>query len=177
MKPGAAALLLGLGLAFASPAGHAAEPVGTAERPEPAIPNARLIDNRLLIGGQPEPAALEAARAAGYTLVVNLRTPAEDAGFDEAALVRELGMAYVSLPVGGPAGLGREQAARLDAVLAAHPDERILLHCSSGNRVGALFALRAGLLQGEDTETAVAIGRAHGLTRLEPRVREILENP
>jgi protein tyrosine phosphatase (PTP) superfamily phosphohydrolase (DUF442 family) len=49
-------------------------------------------------------------------------------------------------------------------------DEPVLLHCASGNRVGALIALGTRL-KGAETEAAIAKGKQWGLTGLEPIVR------
>src|SRR5690348_13390697 len=62
---------------------------------------ARVGDD-IFIGGQPTERALRDMRAQGVTTVVNLRTPPEMARsvkFDEKALVEQLGMKYVYLPV------------------------------------------------------------------------------
>ena len=48
------------------------------------------------------------------------------------------------------------------------------MHCASGNRVGALMALRASQ-NGASAEEAMAAGKAAGLTRLEPVVAKRLE--
>jgi len=50
----------------------------------------------------------------------------------------------------------------------------VLVHCGSGNRVGALLALRASL-DGADDEKALALGREGGLSSLEGVVRERLD--
>ena len=50
----------------------------------------------------------------------------------------------------------------------------MLLHCGSGNRVGALLALKAFWLDGGSAEEALEVGLAGGVTRLEPTVRELL---
>jgi hypothetical protein len=49
-----------------------------------------------------------------------------------------------------------------------------LLHCGSGNRVGALLALRESQ-DGADDESALEYGRSAGLTKLEPVVIKRLE--
>src|SRR3954471_1100902 len=62
---------------------------------------ARVGDD-VFIGGQPTERALRELRAQGVTTVVNLRTPEEmkrDVKFDEPALIAQLGMKYVYLPV------------------------------------------------------------------------------
>lgn len=140
----------------------------------PAIPNLVQPDERLMIGGQPDEAALRQAAAAGVKVVVNLRGENEVIDFDEAELVRELGMTYLRLPIASADDLTLENAQAFNAILAAIEDQPALLHCASGNRVGALYALRAAVYDDADTETAIEIGRAHGLRGLEDTVRERL---
>ena len=50
----------------------------------------------------------------------------------------------------------------------------VLVHCGSGNRVGALLALQKSQ-EGADVEAAVAYGKEGGLTRLEEHVRKLLQ--
>jgi protein tyrosine phosphatase (PTP) superfamily phosphohydrolase (DUF442 family) len=52
-------------------------------------------------------------------------------------------------------------------------DGPVLLHCGSGNRVGAVLALRHSL-SGASEEEAIAFGNDAGLTKLEDVVRERL---
>src|SRR5436305_1813612 len=63
------------------------------------------VGDDMFIAGQPTEKALRELRAKGVTTVVNLRMPEEMAqiGFDEAALVKELGMTYVYIPMRGTA--------------------------------------------------------------------------
>ncbi len=82
-------------------------------------------------------------------------------------------MQYVAFPVLGRDAISFETAAQLDALLE-DVDGPVLLHCGSGNRVGALLALRQSL-KGATDEEALAFGKDAGMTRLEPRVREVLE--
>jgi hypothetical protein len=49
-----------------------------------------------------------------------------------------------------------------------------LVHCASSNRVGAMIALRAALVDGASADAALAEGRRWGLKSLEPQVRERL---
>ena len=50
----------------------------------------------------------------------------------------------------------------------------VLLHCGSGNRVGALLALAAFHVDGRPADAALQYGLDSGLTRLEPVVRDHL---
>jgi uncharacterized protein (TIGR01244 family) len=141
----------------------------------PDIPNAVQPADHLLIGGQPDEAALRAAAAAGIQVVVNLRGESETIDFDEAQLVNQLGMTYVQLPISGASDLTPENVQAFDQLLESIGNQPTLMHCGSGNRVGALYALRAGAA-GADVETALEHGRAHGLTGLEDEVRQRLES-
>lgn len=129
----------------------------------------------LYASGQPSPTDLAALAAAGVRTVINLRGPDEAIGFDEAQAVQRLGMRYVTFPVSGPQDVTPEAAARfareLDRARTAGPT---LIHCASANRVGALVALERGLVRGESHEEALCVGRAAGLTSLEPHVVGLL---
>ncbi len=127
---------------------------------------------RFLSSGQPDEAALQAIAAAGFTLVVDFRGEDEDRGIDEKEIVESLGMSYVNVPVAVPDGVNFDNAARLNQWIEQN-DGRVFLHCGSGNRAGAIFALRESLL-GADEEEAVAAGKAAGLMRLENTVRQRL---
>ncbi len=125
--------------------------------------------------GQPDEETLQVYADSGFVAVVDLRTARENRGMDdEAAAVEALGMEYISLPIDGAEAVNFDNAAALSEVLARF-DEPVLVHCGSANRVGALLAL--GKAQaGAEAEEAIAYGKAAGMTRLERRVREVLES-
>ena len=140
------------------PVGHA-EPV-----PDWQGVNHVFRDGRVYFGGRPTAAALRDAPRRGITTVVNLRTASEMAGatgFDEGALVRELGMEYVSIPISGDT-LSYLHADELKGVLdgTAGP---VLIHCASSNRVGALWALYLHRHRGFDLGEAIDRGKQAGL--------------
>ena len=118
--------------------------------------------------GQPNAEQLALFAEAGYVAVVDLRAESENRGLDEAAVVKSLGLDYVNLPVSGAASISWENAAKLEEILSLY-DGPVLVHCGSGNRVGALLALSKSK-NGADDEEAVAYGRAAGMTSLEPVV-------
>lgn len=123
--------------------------------------------------GRIAPADVPALKAAGVRSVVDLSLDSETPDFDEASAVRAAGLRYDNLPVHGADGLTRERVLAFDRLLrdAKAP---VLVHCASGNRVGAMAALRAGWLQGRDVDAAIAEGRRWGLKGLEPEVRRRL---
>lgn len=138
------------------------------------LPNSRLLSETVVSSGQPDAAQLQQLAEDGLAAVINLRTAGEDPGYDEAAVLQAADVAYYRIPVDYGNGLTRENVARLDRLLARHAGQPVLVHCASGNRVGALFALRAHWLQGESPAAALQRGREAGLTRLERPVRGLL---
>jgi uncharacterized protein (TIGR01244 family) len=150
-------------------------PVGEAAAVDPItlVRNGKMPMEGVLTGGQPTDEQLVALADAGFTTVINLRQPNERGAKGEAEKVAELGMAYVSIPVDGKAGLTEENAAALATALEG-AERPLLLHCGSGNRVGALLAIKAFRLDGASAEEALEVGLAGGVTRLEPAVRELL---
>lgn len=142
------------------------------------IPNARTPIAGVLSGGQPTQEQIAAAGAAGYKTVINLRPDTEPGFAWEPAAVKAAGMSYVSIPVAGAAGLTKDNVILLDAALkSAEAKGPVLLHCASGNRIGAMLTLRAVWLEGKDPAAALAFGEASGLTHLEPQVKTLLGMP
>lgn len=171
------ALFLTLALSLvASACGPASEQAVETPASADVVPirNAVLFDETVLIGGQPTQEELKQAAEAGYRTVINLRPEGEFTDWDEQAAVEELGLEYVSIPVAGAEGLTRENAGRLRAELSRAGGRPLLVHCASGNRVGALLALSAYHFDEETPDEALAIGLANGLTSLEARVSEYL---
>ncbi len=153
-----------------SPSGGPLEKVALATD----IPNARMLSEGLLTGGQPSIEQLEAAARDGYHTVVNLRPPGEQNDWDEASKAAALGLRYITIPIAEVGDLTAESAGMLAGIIGDPANKPIMVHCASGNRVGALFALKAFHLDGESAERALAIGREAGLTRLEEAVKELL---
>lgn len=125
----------------------------------------------LTAAGQPDEASFKVFADSGYVAVIDLRTAGEARGLDEPAVVEELGMDYVSLPITRD-GISFESAKTLDNLIKSY-EGPVLVHCGSSNRVGALLALRASL-DGADDAAAMDVGMKGGLTGLEGKVREVL---
>lgn len=130
----------------------------------------------LYTGGQPTAAQLAQLAAAGVRTVIDLRTADEPRGYDEAATAAQLGLRYIALPIAGADAITADHAAALGRALASE-DAPVLLHCASGNRVGALLALVAASEDGVPAQAALDMGKRAGLKSLEPVVRERLGLP
>ena len=119
------------------------------------------IGDDMFIGGQPTERALRGLKAQGVTTVVNLRMPEEMArvGFDEAALVKELGIKYVHIPMRGTADypFGPKELDRFAAAMAS-ADGKVLLHCTIAWRASHLWA--AYLIRERKVPVADALAQA-----------------
>lgn len=155
----------------------------SAREPEPSMPASvassgawlRVQGDGRYSAGQPTAEQLQTLSAHGIGVVIDLRADSETPDLDEAALVRALGLDYHNLPVGGAAGLTRDNVQALDRLIADAGDRPLLLHCASGNRVGAMMALREHWLRGATPEQSLAVGRDWGLKSLAPDVEALLQ--
>lgn len=130
--------------------------------------NACRLDGDIVSAGQPTRSELDAASSQGVRTVVNLRPDGEFSEFDEASAVSDTGMRYVHIPVAGPDDINADSAGRLDQALSGSGAPPALVHCASGNRVGALVAYRARHLLNYSAEDSLRIGTEAGLNRESP---------
>lgn len=129
------------------------------------IPNARWVENRLLLGGQPTEAQLTQAAELGFKQIINMRGVGEEGSMaNEAELVAELGMSYSAIPIASGEDFSLENATLLAELLRS--DEKAIIHCASGNRVGILFALKGYKLDGMDRDAAIKLGERYGMRSL-----------
>ena len=123
--------------------------------------------------GQPSEADLETLAEQGYVAVIDLRGEGENRGYAEAAAAEAAGLEYTPLPIPNADAVDFDNARKLGELLDQY-DGPVVVHCGSGNRVGALVALLEAD-RGASDEEALDAGRAAGLTRLEGLVKERLE--
>jgi len=126
------------------------------------------VGDDIFVAGQPTEQGLRELKAQGVTTVVNLRTPPEMARvkFDEAALVKELGMNYVYVPVRGDSTYPYAPAtikAFADAVNKSKG--KVLLHCTVAWRASHLWA--AYLIQERHVAVDVALANARAINLMD----------
>ena len=100
------------------------------------------VGDDMFIGGQPTERALRELKAKGVTTVVNLRMPQEmeQIGFDEAGLLKELGIKYVHIPMrGSPENpYGPKQLDQFTEVMNTATG-KVLLHCTVAWRASHMW--------------------------------------
>lgn len=119
-----------------------------------ALPN-------VITGGQPTASQLRALKQAGGSLVLDVRDPMEPRLLDEPALVNELGMEYVNIPIRA-GSLDDATLEKILAVIRGAGDRTVFFHCGSGNRVGGAlipyFILDRKMEEQDAIEHAMRIG-------------------
>ena len=172
----AATLLVGL-LALSPLMAQEPARAVSANAPAALLPNERHPLPGLMTGGSPSSAAgFQALARAGYRTFIDLRSDAEVPP-DIPAAAEAAGLLYRRIPITGDKDLDLGTARALDALLDERAKDPVAIGCASGNRVGALLAVKAFWLDGVPPEQALALGVRAGLTRLEPSVRSLLGMP
>ncbi len=127
-----------------------------------SITRLHAIDG-VFLASQPQPDDFRQAEIGGIKTVINLRLPGEVADFDEPTLVNELGMTYHNIPFNGPDMLTDEVLDNTRFLLSNEQNKPILLHCSSANRVGAIWLAHRAIDHGLTYDQALAEAKIIGL--------------
>ena len=171
-------LTLTAALLFASCGSPDADPQGAAApQSDPAalgIPHFSAPLPNVVCSGQPTKEQFDALKAAGVQRVLHLRRKSEKGTGWEEARAAEAGISFERLAIAGGPGLTRENVEAFAAKLASYGEEKVLVSCATSNRVGAMFALKAGRLEGAAHEAAMALGQRAGLKGLSPVVAKLL---
>jgi uncharacterized protein (TIGR01244 family) len=129
------------GLMLAAAAASAAAGSLPEQLPPEALPHYQLVTPNLATGGQPSADTVAKLKEMGFKTVVNLR------GSDEApdvvrekAAVEAQGLRYVSIPI-TPDTFSSDAVEAVRRILDDEQAAPILLHCSSANRVGAVWGV------------------------------------
>jgi protein tyrosine phosphatase (PTP) superfamily phosphohydrolase (DUF442 family) len=112
------------------------------------------INGQLSTSGQTAEGQFAGIKAAGFDVVINLAPhDTENSLRDEAAVVNQLAMNYIHIPVNFSKPSERKLELFIDA-MAQSKNKKIWLHCATNMRVSAfLFRYRRDILK-EDAATA-----------------------
>lgn len=128
----------------------------------------RQVGTQLYVTGQPYPSGYREIAAAGVESVVCVRNPDETAppappfDFTEVAQLLGLGISFTNLPIthGMPqASFNIEATAAALAMLTSLRRGETLIHCSSGDRASAIFAVALIATGTVNTADAIAFAK------------------
>jgi len=131
----------------------------------------RTIDDNISVFGQIEPEDVAAAKAQGFTMLINNRPdneqPGQTSGAEIEAAARAAGLGYVAIPVDHSGFAEWQVSAMAEALQKA--DGPVLAFCRSGTRSTYLWALARHSL-GDDGEglIAKAAGAGYDLSAIRP---------
>jgi len=140
---------------------------------ELTLKNARTYQQNFITGGQPSISDLETLAKKGVERIINLRGKGEFNDFNEQKVVESLGMEYINIEINGSKDLNNKNIQLFNRALS---DKKTLVHCASGNRVGAFFALDANINKNKTVSESLIIGERTGLTRLEEKVKSMIKD-
>ncbi len=144
---------------------------------KPALPRYLEVRPNIGTGGQPTEAGLRVLAEKGYKSIINFRTAAEMAAIPyQEKLAAELGLKYFSIPINGQ-DPKETQFQAFDQLMDALKDEKVFVHCTAANRVGALLMIRLALREGLDTAKAESEAEKIGLRSdvLRQFARQVIE--
>jgi len=127
------------------------------------VKNIRHPYSWLLTGGQPDSTALVALAETGAWDIMDVRTATEPRGFDERAVVKSVGLRYMALPTSADDFSDSRFTAFRHHLIAHGPQRPLLVHCGSGNRVGAALLPWLVLDRNVQEDLALEMARDIGL--------------
>lgn len=136
--------------------------IAVAEQKDHGLRGARHPAPGVLFGGQPTEDQLKAMAADGLSFVLDLRAEGENRGFDEPAALQSLDVPYLNVPVDADRLALPETFERFIEAMD-EVDGPVLVHCASGNRVGALYYAYLVAGKGVDREEARTRAKENGL--------------
>lgn len=116
----------------------------------------------VFLASQPSPADFEQAKQGGVKTVINLRNASEQKDFNEKAFIEGLDLTYHNAPFGSPDELTDTKFEEVRSLLR-EAERPILLHCSSANRVGAVWLAYRVLDEGATIDQATQEAQTVGL--------------
>lgn len=148
---------------FSSSPADSTETESTSELPTFVdIRNFVIMSEKTAGAGQPSNDQYAELASKGYSGIINLRPSSEPQpeGAGKAALAA--GLSYTVIPVTSQS-LSIKDAHLLEEALSESGPGSVLIHCRSGNRVGALWGLYRGVTEGLSVSEAVLAGQEAGM--------------
>lgn len=114
------------------------------------------------LSAQPNLEALRWYKSQGVSSIINLRTEKEnqaftDYAFNEENMVKELGLNYHCLPIGGTKDYTPKNLEAFAKLIEG--DKKLLIHCRSASRVTILFMAYLVKYKGYSVNEAAHVGR------------------
>ncbi|NCN28047.1 hypothetical protein GW915_10770 [bacterium] len=127
---------------------------------------------------QPSKKDLANAKKAGVEVVISLRNEKENP-YNEAAEAKKLGLEYHQIPLFDDKGeIDSKSVAKLEELHHATHKQKQLIHCSSGNRAAAWFAIHVAKKHQLSADDSEKIGEKLGMDKdnMKTQTRTFIKN-
>lgn len=137
------------------------------------VQNYSRATDQIAISGLIGDGGIKSLASHGFKTIIDMRTPNEGTAA-EKAIVDINGMNYINIPM-TVAGISEEQLSAFTKAIES-AEKPVLIHCGSGNRAGAMWAVYL-IKKGTDPEQAIEAGRKAGMRApLEEKIRASFMN-
>jgi len=138
---------------------------GVTKETVPGVTNFARVETTIACAGATTPAAVAGIKKMGYASIINLRVPTEPgANVDaEAAAAKTAGINFFNIPFNGQSP-DPAVADKFLATITAKANEPAYIHCSAGNRAGAMWMIKRLVVDHWDTDKAYTEAATLGLT-------------
>lgn len=122
----------------------------------------------IYFSAQPSQAEMEKLKEAGFSAVINLRQKNENNYQEswERKIVRSQGLNYYNIPMSMKTDLNDEFIDSITSKVVKHrKDGKVLIHCSSGNRVAIWLGAHFKKDHGFSNEKSLELAKELGLTK------------
>lgn len=139
------------------------------------VPNAVVLNDKLAAGGAPTARGLGQAAEQGIRTVIDLREPSKETA-QEKDHADAVGLKYVNIPV-SVENFSPEHADKLADILKNPSTGPALLHCATGQRAVAVWALHRNRHEGVPAAQALLEAKQKGLQKpeLETKLQTFLQ--
>jgi uncharacterized protein (TIGR01244 family) len=115
------------------------------------------------LAGQPAKETLDSLYSVGVKMVINIRTEEEMAShnleaYDEGEYIRDMGMEYMHIPVGGTAGFTPEAITAINSAITKTRG-KVLIHCRTAGRATLTWMAWLVRYDGYTLDQAVDLGK------------------
>jgi tyrosine-protein phosphatase SIW14 len=144
---------------------------------DPGLPNFKIVNDRILRGGQPSDDGFKKLAERGVKTVVDLRWVNEHSIPHEKEIVEADGMRFISVPMKGLSAPTLEQMSKVLGVLEKSDSWPVFIHCRRGaDRTGTVLACYRISHDHWENQKALEEAKTYGLSVFERAMRGFIEH-
>jgi tyrosine-protein phosphatase SIW14 len=141
------------------------------------LPNFKIVNDRILRGGQPSDDGFKKLAERGVKTVVDLRWVNEHSIPHEKEIVEADGMRFISVPMKGLSAPSLEQMTKVLGVLEKSDSWPVFIHCRRGaDRTGTVLACYRISHDHWENQKALEEAKTYGLSVFERAMRGFIEH-